>query len=158
MDASRHRPWTNTNMSNMMKQNISYHKYVHMWNWLRAPCKKFNCSNKDSLNRSSLDSLLFANPGILMGPYRTWLNIRNPSCCWCKVFTCTWWMGHYLSCTPKQHVCWANCKRIGGLDRGPLTREQRAEIRKTGVKSATVTVNKKGKKVYTGTSKLRGTG
>ena len=63
-----------------------------------------------------------------------------------------------MSCTPKRHICWANCRKIGGLDKGPMTAEQRKEIRKTGVKSAKVKVNRSGKKSYTGTSKLRGTG
>ncbi|CAL1167200.1 unnamed protein product [Cladocopium goreaui] len=75
-----------------------------------------------------------------------------------KVYVCRWWMGHYMGCTPKRHICWANCRKIGGLDRGALTKPQRKEIAKIGVKSATVKVNRKGRKAYSGTSKLRSTG
>ncbi|CAL1144388.1 unnamed protein product [Cladocopium goreaui] len=75
-----------------------------------------------------------------------------------KVYVCRWWMGHYKSCTPKRHICWSNSKKIGGLDRGSLTKDQRKEIRRTGVKSAKVKTNKKGKKSYSGTSSLRATG
>ena len=75
-----------------------------------------------------------------------------------QIYTCRWWMGHYMSCTPKRHICWSNCRKIGGLDKGKLSEAQRQEIRSTGVKSASVKVNNKGRKVYTGTSKLRATG
>lgn len=75
-----------------------------------------------------------------------------------KVFVCRWWMGHYSSCTPKRHICWSNSRKIGGLDKGPLTKDERREIASTGVKSATIKVNKKGRKTYSGTTKLRGTG
>lgn len=67
-------------------------------------------------------------------------------------------MGHYHSATPKRHVCWSNAKKIGGLDRGTMTKAQRKDIRRTGVRSAHVKVNRKGKKSYTGSSKLRATG
>ncbi len=67
-------------------------------------------------------------------------------------------MGHYMACTPKRHICWSNSPKIGGLDKGCLTKAQREEIRLTGIKSAKVRVNKKGKKTYSGTSRLRGTG
>lgn len=67
-------------------------------------------------------------------------------------------MGHYMACTPKRHVCWSNSRKVGGLDKGPLTSDQREEIRRTGVKSAKVTINKHGRKAYSGTSSLRGTG
>lgn len=39
-----------------------------------------------------------------------------------------------------------------------MKKAQRKEIGRTGVKSATVKVNKKGRKAYSGTSNLRGTG
>lgn len=75
-----------------------------------------------------------------------------------QVYVCRWWMGHYKSYTPKRHICWANSKKIGALDRGCLTKDQREEIRRTGVKSAKVKTNKKGKKSFSGTSSLRATG
>ncbi|CAL1149128.1 unnamed protein product [Cladocopium goreaui] len=75
-----------------------------------------------------------------------------------KVFVCRWWMGHYSGCTPKRHICWSNSRKIGGLDKGPLTKDERREIARTGVKSATIKVNKKGRKTYSGTAQLRGTG
>ena len=56
---------------------------------------------------------------------------------------CRWWMGHYSGCTPKRHICWSNSRKIGGLDKGPLTKDERREIARTGVKSATIKVNKK---------------
>jgi len=67
-------------------------------------------------------------------------------------------MGHYSGMTPKRHICWANSPKVGGLDRGTLSSTQRREIARSGVKSATTKVNRKGKKQYTGTSSLRGTG
>ncbi|CAL1165837.1 unnamed protein product, partial [Cladocopium goreaui] len=75
-----------------------------------------------------------------------------------KVYVCKWWMGHYRSATAKRHICWSNTRKVGALDRGTLTKSQREEIRKSGVKSATTKVNRKGKKSYTGTQFLRGTG
>ena len=60
--------------------------------------------------------------------------------------------------TPKRHICWANSPKVGGLDRGTMNITQRREIAKSGVKSATIKVNGKGKKQYSGTSSLRGTG
>ena len=75
-----------------------------------------------------------------------------------KVFVCRRWMGHYSGCTPKRHICWSNSRKIGGLDKGPLTKDERREIARTGVKSATIKVNKKGRKTYSGTDQLRGTG
>ena len=59
-------------------------------------------------------------------------------------------MGHYMACTPKRHICWSNSPKIGGLDKGCLTKAQREEIRLTGIKSAKVRVNKKGKKHIVG--------
>lgn len=67
-------------------------------------------------------------------------------------------MGHYNSATPKRHVCWSNSPKIGGLNRGTLTKSMREEIAKTGVKAARTKVSKDGKKSYTGTRNLRGTG
>ena len=75
-----------------------------------------------------------------------------------QVYICKWWMGHYRSATAKRHICWSNTRKVGALDRGTLTKSQREEIRKSGVKSATTKVNRKGKKSYTGTQFLRGTG
>ena len=75
-----------------------------------------------------------------------------------QIYVCRWWMGHYHGKTPKRHICWSNTPKIGRLDKGVLTKHQREEIRKMGVKSATTKVNKKGGKSYSGTSALRGTG
>lgn len=66
-------------------------------------------------------------------------------------------MGHYLAMTPKRHICWANCRKVGGLDKGKLSKEQRQEIAWTGVKSATSKV-RKGRMTYSGTPQLRATG
>ena len=75
-----------------------------------------------------------------------------------KVYVCKWWMGHYSAMTPKRHICWSNSRKIGGLNKGVLNKKQRQEIAKHGVKSATVKTSSTGKKSYTGTGFLRGTG
>ena len=75
-----------------------------------------------------------------------------------QVYVCKWWMGHYRSATAKRHICWSNTRKVGALDRGTLTKVQREEIRSSGVRTATTKVNGKGKKSYTGTQFLRGTG
>lgn len=63
-----------------------------------------------------------------------------------------------MAFTPKRHCCWSNSRRIGGLDKGVLSKHQRKEIRKTGVKTAKVKTNKDGAKSWSGTSQLRASG
>lgn len=67
-------------------------------------------------------------------------------------------MGHYYSATAKRHICWANSKKIGRLNKGVLTKQQRKSISDSGVRSARKGVSKSGKPNYTGTSDLKGTG
>ena len=66
--------------------------------------------------------------------------------------------GPLLWLYPKAPHLLEQFRKIGGLDKGPLTKDERREIAHTGVKSATIKVNKKGRKTYSGTAQLRGTG
>ena len=82
-------------------------------------------------------------------------------CCSSKVYSTTWFMGHYGATTPKQHVGYSNSPCIGSLTKGKSCRSSFArDLKRRGLSQPRTSrkyVDKKGRVRYVGTGALSAT-
>ena len=67
-----------------------------------------------------------------------------------EAWAARWWMAHYKGGTPKRHIAWSNSSEIRWLDLGKLHKFDYKAVEYVAKKTAKVTINKDGKKQFTG--------